>query len=71
MAFTQTDIEAVETAIRARISGGAVNRYAIGTRNVEYMTLAELQTLRNQMKNEVSRASTPTRTALASFRRGR
>lgn len=70
MAFTQSDIDIVEAAIIARINGGAVNSYAIGTRNVEYMKLDELRALRDDMKREVGRAANPTRTALANFRRG-
>ena len=61
MAWTSADVTAVETAINARISGGAVQSYSIGGRSLSYMSLAELRELRREMLIELN-ASTTTRT---------
>lgn len=69
MAYTAADLTAVETAIRNRISGGAVDSYGIGSRRLEYMKLADLRALRREIADELALADNPTGTALASFRR--
>jgi len=52
---SQIDLEAVQSAIRALISGGAVKKYAIGTRSTEKFTLAELMELEARLKARVQR----------------
>lgn len=47
------DLEAVQVAMRAMISGGAVQEYTIGNRSVRKMTMADLIALENQLKREV------------------
>jgi len=49
-------IENVEKAINARLTGGAVQSYSIGGRNLQYITLTELTKLRDQLRREVSAA---------------
>lgn len=49
-------LAAVETAITARLSGGAVDSYSIGGRNLRYMSLLELFKIRDQLKSEVGAA---------------
>lgn len=49
------DLEAVQAAMRAMISGGAVQRYAIGNRQVDKMTMSDLITLESKLKTEVAR----------------
>ena len=44
-----------QAAIRAVLSGGGVQEYRIGTRNVKRYTLAELTSLESQLKAEVAR----------------
>jgi len=49
------DLDAVQAAIRALISGGAVRRYMIGGRQLEKYTLAELIERENHLKAEVAK----------------
>jgi len=51
----QKDLDAVQAAIRAQISGGAVAEYSIGTRRLKKMELADLLTLESSLKVEVKR----------------
>lgn len=53
MAWTQTDIDAVEAAIRAKVTGGAIARYSIRDRSIEYMSLQDLIVLRSDMRREM------------------
>lgn len=53
MAWTAADITAVEDAIRALISGEAVQSYSIGGRNVNHMTLAQLQAQLDRMRADI------------------
>lgn len=54
MAFTSSDLTAVETAITNRISGGAVKRYSTGDgRQLEYMDMEQLLKLRDRIKREL------------------
>lgn len=50
----QEMLENVETAINARMTGGAVQSYSIGGRNLQYITLSELIKLRDQLRREVA-----------------
>lgn len=49
------DLEAVQAAIRAIISGGAVSEYMIGTRRLKKMPLPDLIMLEDRLKREVVR----------------
>jgi len=44
----------VDLAISARLSGGAVQSYAIGGRNLEYITLKELRELRAEFQEIIA-----------------
>jgi hypothetical protein len=65
MATKKEILENVENAINARMTGGAVQSYSIGGRNLQYITLSELMKLRDQLKQEV--ASGASRTSYARF----
>lgn len=67
MSDATTMLEAVETAIVARLSGGGVQSMSVNGRNIQYMTLRELQELRRELRDEVSGGAS-TR-SVASFRR--
>ena len=49
------DLEAVQSAIRSIVSGGAVAEYTIGTRRLKKMPLPDLIALENKLKADVSR----------------
>lgn len=49
------DLDAVDAAIRAIVSGGAVQEYRIGTRNLKKYDLSELYVLRSRLISEVKR----------------
>jgi hypothetical protein len=51
----QKDLEAVQAAIRAIISGGAVQEYTIGSRRLKKMEMADLLSLESSLKTEVKR----------------
>jgi hypothetical protein len=55
----QEMLDAVENAIQAKILGGAVQSYSIGTRNIQSMTLTELRNWREQLQKEISIAQGP------------
>jgi len=61
----QEMLENVETAINARMTGGAVQSYSIGGRNLQYITLAELIKLRDTLRQEIAAGSF--RTSYAKF----
>ena len=61
----QEMLENVETAINARMTGGAVQSYSIGGRNLQYITLAELIKLRGTLRQEIAAGSS--RTSYAKF----
>ena len=44
----------VETAINARLTGGAVQSYSIGGRNLQYIQMTELIKLRDQLRKEIA-----------------
>lgn len=51
----QKDLDAVQAAIRAMISGGAVAEYTIGNRRLKKMELTDLLTLEGALKASVKR----------------
>lgn len=51
----QKDLDAVQAAMRAMISGGAVQRYTIGNRELWKMSIADLITLESKLKADVAR----------------
>ena len=50
----QKDLDAVQAAIRALISGGAVAEYTIGNRSVTKMALTDLYAMEKKLKYEVA-----------------
>lgn len=63
----QEMLENVENAINARMTGGAVQSYTIGGRNIQYIGLEELRKLRDQLRREI--AGSGGTTTYASFGR--
>ena len=57
------DLDAVQAAIRSLISGGAVKRYTIGSRQLERFSLAELIELENNLKADVAKEEAAQRMA--------
>lgn len=51
----QKDLDQVQKAIRALVSGGAIQQYSIGGRSFTKMTLSELQNLETRLKHEVAK----------------
>jgi hypothetical protein len=51
----QKDLDAVQAAIRAIISGGAVAEYTIGNRRLKKMEMTDLLMLEGKLKGEVKR----------------
>lgn len=51
----QKDLDAVQAAIRTILSGGAVQEYRIGTRNLKKYDLADLLQLEAKLKADVKR----------------
>jgi len=47
-------IELIDKAIATRLRGGAVQSYAIGGRNLQYMMLSELKNLRTEFFNQLA-----------------
>jgi hypothetical protein len=54
MATKQEMLDAVESAIYARLTGGAVDSYSINGRNIQYMPIQELNTLRDTLQKEIA-----------------
>lgn len=52
---SQKDLDAVQAAIRAMISGGAVAEYSIGSRRLKKMELSDLLALESSLKASVKR----------------
>jgi len=50
----QEMLDAVENAITARMTGGAVQSYSISGRNIQYYSLDELRRLRDQLRQEIA-----------------
>lgn len=63
----QEMLENIEIAINARMTGGAVQSYTIGGRNIQYIGLEELRKLRDQLRREI--AGSGGTTTYASFGR--
>ena len=51
----QKDLDAVQAAIRALVSGGAVQQYSIGSRSLTKMRLEDLMALESKLKADVKR----------------
>jgi hypothetical protein len=51
----QKDLDAVQSAIRAIVAGGAVAEYSIGTRRLKKMEMTDLLALESKLKAEVKR----------------
>jgi hypothetical protein len=51
----QQDLDAVQAAIRALVSGGVVREYTIGNRSLKKYELADLMQLESKLKAEVKR----------------
>ena len=49
------DLDAVQAAIRAMVSGGAVTEYSIGNRSVKKMSVSDLLELESRLKAVVAR----------------
>ncbi len=47
-------IELIDKAIAARLRGGAAQSYSIGGRNLQYMTLSELRSLRAELNKQLA-----------------
>lgn len=60
-------LEAVNDAIYALLTGGAVKKYTIGTRSLEKMTLEELRAFRRDLMREDSAGSSTRRTNYVTF----
>lgn len=52
---TEIDLENVQKAMRAMISGGAVQEYQIGNRSVKKMSMEALITLESKLKYQIAR----------------
>ena len=63
----QTMLDNVEAAINARLSGGAVQAYTIGGRNIQYCSLKELYDIRDLLRRELNSATPGSSTNYASF----
>ena len=50
----QEMLENIENAINARMTGGAVQSYSIGGRNLQYISISELTKLRDQLRKEIA-----------------
>ena len=64
----QTMLDNVEAAINARLSGGAVQSYTIGGRNIQYCSLKELYDIRDLLRKELNSSMPGSTTNYASFR---
>ena len=56
----QEMLDNVEIAINARMTGGAVQSYSIGGRNLQYISISELLKLRDQLRKEIAGGKTNT-----------
>jgi hypothetical protein len=52
---SQIDLDAVQAAMRAMISGGAVQGYTIGGRQIQKMQMSDLIVLESKLKAQVAR----------------
>ncbi|NDG63973.1 MAG: hypothetical protein EBY29_11005 [Planctomycetes bacterium] len=51
---TEIDLEAVQTAIRARITGGEVQEYSIGNRSLKKISVNDLMNLELRLKSDLA-----------------
>ena len=63
----QTMLDNVEAAINTRLTGGAVQAYTIGGRNIQYCSLKELYDIRDLLRKELNSATSGSTTNYASF----
>lgn len=59
----QIDLEAVQAAMRTKISGGAVAEYTIGNRSLKSMPMTDLIALENKLKADVAKEARAERIA--------
>lgn len=50
----QEMLDNLDTAINTKMTGGAVQSYSIGGRNIQYISLSELLKLRDQLRREIT-----------------
>jgi hypothetical protein len=67
MATTQEMLDAVNAAINARLTGGAVAAYSINGRNIQYIPLSELRELKKELQAQLAAEKGGART-FASFK---
>ena len=53
MAWTQSDLDAIDSAIKAKITGGAIASYSIASRSIVSMSMGQLLELRRAIAQEV------------------
>ena len=63
----QTMLDNIETAINARLTGGAVDSYTISGRDLKYCSLKELYEIRDKLKREVNAGVAKGSTNFAQF----
>lgn len=51
----QKDLDAVQSAIRSMVAGGAVSKYTIGNRRLEKLAMVDLLQLEGKLKADVAR----------------
>lgn len=54
MAWTQSDLDAIDNAIKAKITGGAISAYSIAGRSIQHSKLEDLIALRAQVAQIIS-----------------
>ena len=59
----EIDLEAVQAAMRTKISGGAVAEYTIGNRSLKSMPMTDLIALENKLKADVAKEARAERIA--------
>lgn len=67
MAATQEMLDAVNNAINARLTGGAVASYSVNGRDIQYISLRELRELKNELQAQLAGEKGSART-FVSFR---
>ena len=68
MATSQETLTAVESAIYARLTGGAIDSYTVNGIRIERADLATLYKVRTQLAAEVARSTRGDRILLADVR---
>jgi hypothetical protein len=68
MAWTQADVDAVDTAIRSLIAGKPLQRLVVGGADYTFLTLKELRDLRAEMALEAGLAGGGSATGFVRFR---